>query len=593
MGALLVPGPRASWRAALLSAAPSLLIALVWVVIASANSIGELLTFNSTSRDIGVYLQMLWNTGHGRPFHTTLLESNRTHLAEHIALLLPVLAPLYALRPDPRWLFVAQTTVLALAATPVYLLARRKLGGVLLPTLFVAGYFLMPTVTEIAYDAFYPVTWTALPLGFAAYFLLTDRVRPGIALALLAIPMEEEAGLAVLGLGLFLLLRRGYRLVGFGLAGLALLWLGLVAMVIMPRFHEPSTMPSSGENRSVDHFALLRDHPTETIRDLALVRAPRAVRWLIAPAGGLPLLAPQVLIIDAPQAATLLLADKGERFRRHWASPMMPTIWLSAIVGFAALRGRWLRLAGMLALVVGSVTCYLLDSNLPGGGDYDPNDLAWTDRAEQHAYLVERVPPGVSVVSSRRALGALADRAELYVYPPSYAGKLWPPEHRPVAYFLDLTNDGTREALQGRQSPLRANRPYAVWLAGPDAMLLTDRPPEPGTMVDQDMLGVRLYGYDVRRHDDALEVELHWQAEERLGPLTRTVEAFDMRGFSRGKVRGSALDELFPTNQWPQGQVVIDRVRIPGSGAVPDHIRVTWHDESRGTEAMLELPLPR
>ena len=31
---------------------------------------------------------MLWNTGHARPFQTTLLESNRIHLAEHVALLL-------------------------------------------------------------------------------------------------------------------------------------------------------------------------------------------------------------------------------------------------------------------------------------------------------------------------------------------------------------------------------------------------------------------------------------------------------------------------------------------------------------------------
>ena len=224
--ATAVEAPGSGWRAALMAALPSIAIGLVWVLVASANSIAELVTFNSTSRDIGVYLQMLWNTGHGRPFQTTLLESNRIHLAEHVALLLPVLSPLYALRPDPRWLFVAQTAVLALAAAPIYLLARRLLGGVLLPTLFVAGYFLMPTVTEVAYDAFYPVIWAALPIGFAAYFLLTDRVRPGIALALLAIPIEEEAGLAVLGLGLMLALRRGHRLLGVALAGLALLWLG-------------------------------------------------------------------------------------------------------------------------------------------------------------------------------------------------------------------------------------------------------------------------------------------------------------------------------------------------------------------------------
>lgn len=584
--------PVANWRAALVPALPSILIALVWIVVASSNSILELLTFNSTSRDIGVYLQMLWNTGHGLPFRTTLLESNRVHLAEHLALLLPVLSPLYALRPDPRWLFVAQTTVLALAAAPIYLLARRKLGGVWLPTLFVAGYFLMPTVTEVAYDAFYPVTWTALPLSFAAYFLLTDRPRPGVALALLAIPMEEEAGLAVLGLGLFLVLRRGTRRLGLALTALALLWLGLVAMVVMPRFHEPSTRPSSGENRSVDHFAALRDHPGETIRDLALVRTPRAVRWLLAPAGGLPLLAPHVLVIDAPQAAALLLADKGERFRRHWSSPMMPTIWLSAVVGFSALRGRWLRVAGLAALVVGSVSCFLLDSNLPGGGDYDPGDIAWSERAEQHAYLAERLPAGASVVASRRALGAIADRAELYVYPPSYAGKLWPPERRPAAYLLDLSNDGTWEALLERQSPLRFSRPYVIWLAGPDAMLLLDRPPAPGIPTDLTVGGVRLLGYGTRVAGDTLELELHWQASEKVGRLTRTVQVIGAGGQEIAAARGSILDDLFPTDFWPAGQVVIERVRFPTGGDMPSMLRLNW-SAGQGTDTLTDLPLQR
>lgn len=559
---------------------------MVWVVLASANSIAELVTFNSTSRDIGVYLQMLWSTGHGRPFQTTLLESNRLHLAEHVALLLPVLSPVYALRPDPRWLFVAQTVVLALAAAPVYLLARRRLGGVLLPTIFVAGYFLMPTVTEVAFDAFYPVIWAALPISFAGYLLLTDRTRQGAVLALLAMPIEEEAGLAVLGLGLMLLLRRGQRMVGLGLMAVALLWLGAISMVVMPRFHEPSTMPSSGENRTVEHFAALREHPVETLTDLTTQRFPRAARWLLAPTGGLALLAPQVLIADAPQAAALLLADKGERFRRHWTAPMLPTIWLASVVGFAALRGRWLRIAGLGLLVVGTVTTFLLDSNLPGGGDYDPADVAWSDRAEQHAYLVKQVPPGASVVASRRFLGAVADRSELYVFPPSYQGKLWPPDRRVQAYLFDLTNDGTREELARRQSPLRANRPYAAWLAGSDAMLLLERPPEPAIVVDREVGSITLHGYQWRRLNDTLEVELFWQAPARPDAgMTRIVATpDDPSGASLG-VQPLALLDFLPTEQWPAGQVVVDRVRVHVA-MVSTVLRVGWARPSGGVETI-------
>lgn len=569
------------------------------MLVASANSIGELATFNSTSRDIGVYLQMLWNTGHGRPFQQTLLESNRIHLAEHVALLVPILAGPFALWPDARWLFAVQTTVLALAGAPVYLLARRLLGGILLPTLFVAAYFAMPALTEVAFDAFYPITWTALPLGFAAYFLLTDRLRRGIALAILALPMEEEAGLAVLGLGLLLVLRPGRRRVGLALCGLAALWLGVVALVVMPRFHEPSTRPASGENRTVDHFAALRERPGAAVQEIVGQRLPVALRWLLAPTGGLPLLAPRVLIVDAPQAATLLLADKPDRLRRHWAAPMLPTIWLSAVVGLAALRRPPLRVAGLALLAVGSVGGYLLDSNLPGGGDYDPADVVWSARAEQHAYLVARVPPGASVASSRRALGHLADRAELYVFPPSYAGTLWPPERRVQAYVLDLTNDGTREALAGRSSPLRANRPYAIWLAGPDAMLLLETAPEPATVLDRDVAGLRLHGLDVQWDGDVLEVVAHWLAPARVGRRqTRTVAVLDANGAVLAEARGLALDDFLPVEAWPSGQVVLDRVRLtmpprtpPGA---PARLVLGWADRTGASETVeTSLPSPR
>jgi uncharacterized membrane protein len=578
-------------RGGILAALPSILIGLVWVAYTSWSSVAELVTFNSTSRDIGVYLQLLWNTGHGRPYQITLLEANRVHLAEHVALLASVLAPVYAVVPDARWLFTAQTAVLGLAAAPIYLLARRLLGGIALPTLFVAAYFAMPALTEVAYDAFYPVTWTALPIAFAAYFLLTGRVRSGTALALAALLMEEEAGLAVLGLGLFLLLRPGQRRVGAALCGVAALWLGLVALVVMPRFHEPSTLPAAGENRTVDHFHALFANPGAALTDIALHRVPIAARWLLVPTGGLPLLAPSVLVIDLPQAATLILADKPDRFRRHWSAPILPTIWLGSVVGFASLRRRGIRTVALGLLVAGTVACYLIDSNLPGGGDYDPSDLIWSDRAEQMAYLVARVPPGASVAASRRVLGVLSNRAEIYVFPPSYGGKLWPPERRVGAYLFDLTNDGTLDALIGRQSPLRATRPYAFWLSGDSGLLLLDRAPEPRNVVDLEVGGLLLRGLDARQAGSTYEVEAHWQAPSRIGsPRQRVVRLLDDSGTVLGEQVGFALDDLFPLQEWPAGQVVVERSRLAGLLGVPTQVEIGWRDEPVA-EQTIRLPL--
>jgi uncharacterized membrane protein len=575
---------------------PALGVGLLWFVAVSWIAIAEHETYNSTSRDFGVYLQVLWNTAHGRPFQTTLLESNRVHLAEHVALLLPVLAPFYAAAPDPRRLLVLQQAVLALSGIPIYLLARHLLGGVWLPTLVIAAFYATPTLAEIALDAFYPVTFTALPLGFAAYSFLRGRRRLGAACALIALPIEEEAALTVLGLGGFVLLRRDGRRWGALLVGAAALWLGVVALVVMPRFHEPSTLPATADNRTIAHFDQFRSDPAGALGTLFAERTPLAVRWLLAPTGGLALLAPEVLAIDLPHAATLLIADKEGRYRRHWAAPLLPPIWLATVVGLSRLRRPALRTVGVGLLVVGSAASYWADSSLPGGGQHEPEDVVWSERAEQLRYLVEAVPPDATVAASRRALGHLADRPELYVFPPSYAGKLWPPERRVQAYVLDLTNDQTREALAGRQSPLRAGRPYAIWLAGPDAMLLTDRPPPPTRPVGQQVGGLHLLGYDLRRDGPVVEVALHWQAPAGLArPQRRAARLLDDSSAVLARSDQSALDALFPASDWPTNQVVIDRLRFLPSGGPPAQLDVGWFDQHGNLDLVrlsLDAPAP-
>jgi hypothetical protein len=237
------------------------------------------------------------------------------------------------------------------------------------------------------------------------------------------------------------------------------------------------------------------------------------------------------------------------------------------------------------------VTTFLLDSNLPGGGDYDPADLVWTERAEQHRYLARQVAPGASIVASRRFLGNVADRAELYVFPPSYAGKLWPPERRSQVFLLDLTNDNTLEALQGRQSPLRANRPYAIWLAGPEAMMLTDRVPEPWFTHDFDVGEMRLHGFDSRWNGKVVEIELHWQVTAKPSSvLTRTLKVSDSRGSVAGVLKGTVLDDLYPAPLWQPGQVIVDRVRFDTNDIFPDRMLVGWQRPD-GTGETLELSL--
>ena len=55
--------------------------------------------FQTGRFDLEIYTQVVWNTAHGHPFATTLLKSNLSHLAEHVALVLIPISSLYRLLP--------------------------------------------------------------------------------------------------------------------------------------------------------------------------------------------------------------------------------------------------------------------------------------------------------------------------------------------------------------------------------------------------------------------------------------------------------------------------------------------------------------
>ena len=86
------------------------------------------LAFETGAFDLGVYTQPLWNFIHGRDFAVSIIEDNGPiRWATHVEPILFLIAPLYALWPDPRTLIWLQVAGLSLAGLPLYGLAVRRL----------------------------------------------------------------------------------------------------------------------------------------------------------------------------------------------------------------------------------------------------------------------------------------------------------------------------------------------------------------------------------------------------------------------------------------------------------------------------------
>src|SRR5688572_1890884 len=134
--ALASPSTRARTRMAWITAIGGSLIFIItlyWFAQAQHSA------YSTGRQDLEIYAQVIWNTANGRPYETTLLKTNRSHLAEHLSGAVLLLAPLYKLAPSPMLLIGIQQVALGLAALPIFAFARVRTGSAGIALVATAG----------------------------------------------------------------------------------------------------------------------------------------------------------------------------------------------------------------------------------------------------------------------------------------------------------------------------------------------------------------------------------------------------------------------------------------------------------------------
>ncbi len=595
-----LPVALAGERAAL---AVAVALALGFWALASYLVIAEYDTFHRHNfRDFATYANVLWNTGQGRPYQTTLLYRNTSHLAEHVAPVLLPLALLFRLVPDPRLLVALQQGALALAGFGLYLLARARLGTPWGALVVPAGFYLAPNLSDaILFFGFYPVALTTVPLVFGAYFILTGRPWRGALVAASTLLIEETSALALFGLGLLLLLHRRPRS-GLLLAGLATAWLGFAALVFMPAHHLARTLPEAG-NRTLDKFSDVMADPRVAL-ERVIERGPGLARWFLLPTAGLPLLAPQALVAALPTSGVLLLQHYEQDIISQRITPAIPLVWVAAVEGLAALGSGRRRAIGLGLMGALTLATYLASSQLPGGGLYDPRHITWDEASGPLARAVAAIPPEAAVAATRNVAVHLADREKVWIFPFKYVRILKPRPGEVDWWVLDTTEEGVAAELPREQlSPLRLAPTYGLWLIEDSVLVATKSLPRPTQSAAADFGGVlRLGGYEIHPTQSGITLRLWWRVAGPPGhDYLRLVSLVGADGRRLAEQKGPATRSYYGTAQWKEGQEVLEELSLPlapaDRGALA-RVQLRWREADTGKpltlpngSAVYELPV--
>jgi uncharacterized membrane protein len=585
-------------------------------------------TLNSYAADLSLIDQPMWNTvrGPGAFMELTWGDRQQPRLAEHFEPVLVPLALLFYVWDDVRILLVVQSVALALGAVPVFWIARQQFAG-LGPALFAScpslpawaalafagAYLLYPQLQAANVADFHADPFVVTPLLLAFWYARQQRWRWMWGWAIVAMATKETLPPLMAMLGLWLALDRsrspGRRPVvvhGLALMAVSTAWFlvatfGIVAPLAQQFFGTAGPI----------YFANRYDQGLAGLA--ALLQDPARWRYLfglLAAAGFLPLLAPDLLLLGLPVLAANLLSNFAGQYsgEQHYSAPLVPALILAAIFASRRLAARLpagfsrgdqpLKLTALVGL-----SLWLLVWSLGYQARYGWTPLStrvenyrMTPAAARLPELAARVPDGVPVSASAAIHPHLAHRRAIYVFPTVATADFLLVDvtdipgvhpHDARARILELLQSGWQVLAADQGLLLAQKQPGA---AGPKAELpdsffdFARARTKPMYQAQVDFGNGRLYllGYDLADDpDNGVSFRFYWQSSGslpenlRLWPLVYD----DLGRLLIDPTQAPLVAALwYPPSAWRPGEVVVTETlpqRLPdvfhlGLAAGPD-----------------------
>jgi uncharacterized membrane protein len=387
--------------------------------------------------DLSIFNQGLWLITHGHGLFVTIM--GRSLFGDHSSFILLLFAPFYTWFPEPMGLLVLQTLLLASAAIPIYLIARKYLESARMAVLIAAAYLMNPLIQQGNVDQFHPESFMVPILAMAMYAAIENRMVVLFFMCELALLVKEDAAAFVIPLAIWVMWRRNFK-VGARIAGLAVVWLAVVTRVIIPDFLGASSfysgrLPFGGWSGTL--HTLVRT--PGTFFNYLLSDGRWFFAWqMVAPTGAVALLAPEIALIAGGGILENMLSNDpymhAITFQYTMAvAPVMAMAAVWAIRRNSNLIRRWI----LVAVVTLSAlwTCALW-GYAPFSTNKTVQYLSPSSSQVTAVHRLERLIPSNAMVSAWYPLSTHLDlRTNIYVWPNPFYASNWGLENNPGAYL--------------------------------------------------------------------------------------------------------------------------------------------------------------
>ncbi|MEM3700441.1 MAG: DUF2079 domain-containing protein, partial [Candidatus Bathyarchaeia archaeon] len=181
---------------------------IIYGIIFSNLTILRYYAFKTRAWDLGIFTQSLWTTLYADRFfyHTCeiFVNPSGSFFGVHFSPILFLILPFYRVYTAPETLLVLQSFVIALAALPIYKLAkdynRSKLAGLT----FAFAYLMYPAIQWVNWYDFHVQAFLPLFFTFAIYYATKENWGKYFLFLIFSLMCEEHVAFITFFIGLYI-----------------------------------------------------------------------------------------------------------------------------------------------------------------------------------------------------------------------------------------------------------------------------------------------------------------------------------------------------------------------------------------------------
>jgi uncharacterized membrane protein len=382
--------------------------------------------YASPPYDMALFDQGIWLLSRFHaPFVTVM---GRNLFGDHTCFVLLLVVPLYWVYPHAQALLVLQSCLLAAAAVPIYLLARRLVDSTVLATALAAAYLLNPALQHGNLEQFHPEAFLTLALALAIYAAVAWHPRLLTGAVIAALLCKQDTALLIIPLGLWVAVRR-HRAGGLLIAAAAAAWMAIAFEVIINALlgttsFNATRIPFGGTGGFIR----------------AIFEEPGQV-WAYLRANGRPFYLWQMGtsvgwgFVFAPEVAAIAILTFLEnelaafvymhQILYHYSMPLVPVLVAGTVFAVSRLATRRRRQAATVVVTACALfTCFLWGLAPFSEHTYPHWSPSSPEVADINAAL-KALPPHAVVSAYYPYVAHIDHRTRVYMWPTPFAAKYW------------------------------------------------------------------------------------------------------------------------------------------------------------------------